>query len=37
MEKDFILDRKDQLDNFIRQVAKYDYLVNSFEFSMFAT
>lgn len=37
MEKDFILERKDQLDNFIRQLAKYDYLVDSFEFSMFAS
>jgi len=36
MEKEFILERKDQLDNFIRQVAKYDYLVESFEFSLFA-
>jgi len=36
MDKEFILERKDLLDNFIRQVAKYDYLINTFEFSLFA-
>mmetsp|Transcript_33621 Transcript_33621/g.32659 ORF Transcript_33621/g.32659 Transcript_33621/m.32659 type:complete len:131 (+) Transcript_33621:228-620(+) len=32
----FILDRRYYLERFLRKIAKYDYLMNSEEFAMFA-
>lgn len=36
MDKDFILERKELLHNFIRHVAKYKFLAESYEFGIFA-
>lgn len=37
MDKDFVLERKDMLNNFIRHLAKYNFFVESLEFGMFAS
>ena len=36
MEPDFVRQRRDHLDTFVKQLAKYDFLVESFEFGIFA-
>jgi hypothetical protein len=36
MDKEFILERKELLNNYIRHVAKYKFFVESFEFGVFA-
>ena len=36
MDKEFILERKELLHNFLRHVAKYKFFVESFEFGIFA-
>jgi len=35
MEHDFIKERQSHLDNFVKQLAQYTFLVDSFEFSLF--
>ena len=35
MEPDFVRARKDHLDNFMKQLGQYEFLVGSFEFSVF--
>ena len=35
MEPDFVRQRRDHLDTFVKQLAKYNFLVDSFEFSIF--
>ena len=35
MEPDFVRQRRDHLDTFVKQLAKYDFIVQSFEFSIF--
>lgn len=37
MDKDFVLERKDMLNNFIRHLAKYKFFVESWEFGIFAS
>jgi hypothetical protein len=36
MDKEFILERKELLHNFLRHVAKYKFFVESYEFGLFA-
>lgn len=36
MDKEFILERKELLHNFLRHIAKYKFFVDSFEFGIFA-
>jgi predicted ATPase len=37
MDKEFILERKDSLDHFIRQLAKYEFFLRSEDFTLFAS
>jgi len=36
MDKEFILERKELLHNFLRHIAKYKFFVDSSEFGIFA-